>query len=66
MDIHHRAEIISVGNELLRGEITDTNSGFLATQLPLLGVEIYRMTTAGDDIEELSDTLVRKCMPGLF
>jgi len=59
LDIHHRAEIISVGNELLRGEITDTNAGFLATQLPLLGVELYRMTTAGDDIEELSDTLVR-------
>jgi nicotinamide-nucleotide amidase len=50
LDIHHRAEIISVGNELLRGEITDTNAGFLASQLPLLGIELHRMTTAGDNI----------------
>lgn len=59
MDIHHRAEIISVGNELLRGEITDTNAGFLATQLPLLGIELNRMTTAGDDIEQLREALER-------
>jgi len=59
LDNHHRAEIISVGNELLRGEITDTNAGFLATQLPLLGVELNGMTTTGDDIGQLSDTLVR-------
>ena len=59
LDIHNRAEIISVGNELLRGEITDTNAGFLASQLPLSGIELNRMTTAGDDIEELRDTLVR-------
>ena len=59
MDIHNRAEILSVGNELLRGEITDTNAGFLASQLPLLGIELNGMTTAGDDIEQLNDTLVR-------
>ncbi len=59
MDIHHRAEIISVGNELLRGEITDTNAGFLASQLPLLGIELNRMTTAGDDIRQLRETLER-------
>jgi len=59
LDIHHRAEIISVGNELLRGEITDTNAGFLASQLPLLGIELNRMTTAGDDIRQLRETLER-------
>ncbi len=59
MDIQHRAEIISVGDELLRGEITDTNAGFLAVQLPLLGIELNGMTTAGDDIERLRDTLLR-------
>jgi nicotinamide-nucleotide amidase len=59
LDIHHRAEIISVGNELLRGEITDTNAGFLAAQLPLLGIELNRMTTASDDINDLRETLVR-------
>jgi nicotinamide-nucleotide amidase len=59
LDTQNRAEIISVGNELLRGEITDTNAGFLATQLPLLGIELHRMTTAGDDIKELSEVLAR-------
>ncbi|MGD9119012.1 MAG: CinA family nicotinamide mononucleotide deamidase-related protein [Dehalococcoidia bacterium] len=57
MDKDYHAEIIAVGTELLRGEITDTNSGYLATQLPLLGVELTRMTTAGDDLEQLGETL---------
>jgi nicotinamide-nucleotide amidase len=59
LDTQNRAEIISVGNELLRGEIIDTNAGFLAAQLPILGIELYRMTTAGDSIEELSEVLTR-------
>lgn len=53
----YRAEIIAVGTELLRGEITDTNSGYLATQLPLVGIELTRITTAGDNLEQLSETL---------
>lgn len=48
-----QAEIISIGTELLRGEITDTNAGYLASELPLLGITVHRMTTAGDDREEL-------------
>jgi nicotinamide-nucleotide amidase len=48
------AELLSVGTELLRGEIVDTNAAFIASQLPLLGVELRRTTTAGDNLEELS------------
>ena len=48
-----QAEVISVGTELLRGEITDTNAGFLASQLPFSGIDLYRMTTVGDDREHL-------------
>ena len=51
------AEIIAVGTELLRGEIIDTNSGYLAAQLPLVGIELTRITTAGDNLEQLSQTL---------
>lgn len=51
------AELIAVGTEILRGEIVDTNSGFIATQLPLLGIEVRRMTTAGDDLDHLCDIL---------
>ena len=40
-----RAEIISVGTELLLGEITDTNAPFLASQLPPLGIDLYWIFT---------------------
>ena len=53
MSSRNRAEIISIGTELLRGEITDTNAGYLASQLPFLGIELYRISTVGDDREQL-------------
>ena len=52
-----KAEIISIGTELLRGEITDTNAVFIASQLPLVGIELQRMTTSGDDIKMLAQVL---------
>ena len=52
-----KAEIVSIGTELLRGEITDTNAGYLASQLPLAGIELQRMTTADDDIKRLAQVL---------
>ena len=57
MSSRTQAEIISVGTELLRGEITDTNAGYLASELPLLGITVHQMTTAGDDREELSQVI---------
>lgn len=51
------AELLSVGTELLRGEIVDTNAAFIASQLPLLGFELQRLTTTGDNLEYLSDVL---------
>lgn len=59
MNSRTQAEIISVGTELLRGEITDTNAGYLASELPLLGISVHRMTTAGDDHEELSGVIAQ-------
>lgn len=52
-----KAEIISIGTELLLGEITDTNSAYLAGQLPLLGLDIHFMSTVGDNQHRLVDTL---------
>lgn len=52
-----KAELISIGTELLRGEIVDTNASYIATQLPLLGIELQRITTAGDDIDQLCEVL---------
>jgi nicotinamide-nucleotide amidase len=52
-----KAEIISIGTELLRGEITDTNAVYIASQLPLIGIELQRITTSGDDIKKLAQII---------
>jgi len=54
-----KAEIIPVGTEILLGNIVDTNSSFLANQLPLLGIDLYFISTAGDNQRRLVDTLKR-------
>lgn len=45
------AEIISVGTELLLGQIVDTNAAFLGAELAALGVNLYYTTTVGDNLE---------------
>jgi nicotinamide-nucleotide amidase len=52
-----RAEIISIGTELLLGEIVDTNTPFLANQLSLLGIDLYFTSAVGDNAERLSGAL---------
>ena len=52
-----KAEVISIGTELLLGEIVDTNTPFLATQLALLGIDLYFTSASGDNYERLSGTL---------
>jgi nicotinamide-nucleotide amidase len=54
-----KAEIIPVGTEILLGNIIDTNSSFLANELPLLGIDLYFISTAGDNQKRLVDTLKR-------
>ena len=51
------AELIAIGTELLLGEITDTNSVFLARQLRDIGVNIYFMTTVGDNLQRISEAI---------
>jgi nicotinamide-nucleotide amidase len=48
-----KAEIISIGTELLLGEIVDTNSAYLASQLPLLGIDLHFISTVGDNQQRL-------------
>jgi len=52
-----KAEIISIGTELLLGDITDTNSAYLAGQLPLLGLDLNYISTVGDNQGRLIETL---------
>ena len=54
-----KAEIIPIGTEILLGNIIDTNSAFLANQLPVLGIDLYFISTVGDNRRRLIDTLRR-------
>jgi nicotinamide-nucleotide amidase len=47
------AEILSVGTELLLGQIVDTNAAFLAQTLSQLGISTYYRTTVGDNPQRL-------------
>ncbi len=51
------AEIIAIGTELLLGEITDTNSVFMARQLRDIGVNIFFMTTVGDNLGRIAESI---------
>ena len=48
------AELIAIGTELLLGEITDTNSVFMARQLRDIGVNVFFMTTVGDNLARIA------------
>jgi len=54
-----KAEIISIGTELLLGEITDTNASYLAGQLPFLGIDLYWISQVGDNQVRLVEVLNR-------
>ena len=53
-----KAEIISVGTELLMGELTDTNSSWIAGRLPALGIELQWVSIVGDDLPKLTEAFV--------
>ena len=51
-----KATIVTIGDEILIGQITDTNSGFIAKSLDKIGVEIYEMITISDQKKHILDT----------
>ena len=50
-----QAEIISIGTELLMGELTDTNASWIAGRLPALGIQLRWVSIIGDDLGMLTD-----------
>ncbi len=54
-----KAEIISIGTELLLGEIVDTNSAYIAARLPGLGIDVYYQHTVGDNLNRIVETIGR-------
>ncbi|SJZ31242.1 competence/damage-inducible protein A [Selenihalanaerobacter shriftii] len=53
------AEIVSIGTELLLGQIVDTNAAYIAERLAELGINLYHRTTVGDNKERLLQVLQR-------
>ncbi|NRS88116.1 nicotinamide-nucleotide amidase [Flavobacterium sp. 7E] len=51
-----KATIITIGDEILIGQIVDTNSGFIAKSLDKIGVEISEMISISDDKNHILDT----------
>lgn len=50
-------EIITIGTELLLGEIADTNSTYIARTLRDHGIDIFRITTIGDNPGRITSTI---------
>ncbi|MDO5422895.1 MAG: competence/damage-inducible protein A [Eubacteriales bacterium] len=50
-------ELISVGTELLLGNIVNTNAAYLSRKCAILGLSMYHQSVVGDNEERLSDTL---------
>jgi nicotinamide-nucleotide amidase len=53
------AEIIVIGDEILIGQIIDTNSSWIAGQLNMYGIEIYQITAVHDDPDQIMQALKR-------
>lgn len=50
-------EILTIGDELLRGELVDTNASWLAARCAELGLEVTRIGSVGDGLDEIADAL---------
>ena len=50
-----KAEIFSIGTELLMGELTDTNAAWIAGRLPPLGIQLQWVSIIGDNIDMLAE-----------
>ena len=51
------AEIVSIGTELLMGQIVNTDAQYLSKRLQSLGISVYYHTTVGDNPQRMRDTL---------
>ncbi|RLC03925.1 MAG: damage-inducible protein CinA [Deltaproteobacteria bacterium] len=52
------AHILSTGDEVLLGDIVDTNAAFLCSALKQMGIEVRKITAVGDDIDMIASTII--------
>jgi len=53
------AEILTIGDEILYGQITDTNSQWMSKELDELGIRVIRKTTVGDNEKDILDAFAQ-------
>ncbi len=51
------AEIITIGDEILIGQIVDSNSAFIAKELNLIGISVYQITSVQDEKQHILNAL---------
>jgi len=54
-----KATIVTIGDEILIGQIVDTNSGFIAKSLDKIGVEVCEMISISDNKQHILDTFAK-------
>lgn len=54
-----KATIVTIGDEILIGQIVDTNSNFIAKELDRIGVETYEMISISDDKQHILNTFAQ-------
>ncbi len=54
-----KATIVTIGDEILIGQIVDTNSGFIAKALDRIGVAVHEMISISDEKQHILDTFAR-------
>ena len=59
-----KAHIITVGDEILIGQIIDTNSTFISKELIKIGIEVVKIVSIGDSKEEILSSL--KLAQGIY
>ena len=57
--IPYKAEILTIGNEIISGLVVDTNSAMITRRLETLGISVVRHVAVGDEAEEIIDALMQ-------
>jgi nicotinamide-nucleotide amidase len=51
------AEVVTIGDEILYGQITDTNSKWISEELDKIGIKTIRKSSVGDEKQQILDIL---------
>lgn len=54
-----KATIVTIGDEILIGQVTDTNSGYIAKAIEKIGVSVHEMISVSDDRQHILDTFLK-------